>query len=98
MISTIIIAVLTLIPILPLTTPLHIFQRRLYDPRIALVLDLVAALFWLASFAALASYLDIFHEYGRNLRVANDAFKVCRKCRGAWRSAVAAAVFAVIEL
>jgi hypothetical protein len=98
LISTIIIAVLTLLPILPLTTPLHISQRRLYDPRIALAQDLVGSLFWLASFAALASYLDIFHEYGRSSRKVHEVFELCGKCRGAWRSGVAAAVFTVIEL
>ncbi|KAK7184120.1 hypothetical protein DPSP01_001242 [Paraphaeosphaeria sporulosa] len=97
LISTIIIALLTLLSVLPLTTPLHISQRHLYDPRIALVLDLVASLFWLASFAALASYLDIFHEYGKALRVVDEVFQICSKCRGAWKSGVAAAVFVVIE-
>lgn len=98
LISTIIIALLTLLPIIPLTTPLHISQRRLYDPRIALVLDLFASLFWLASFVALASYLDIFHEYGKALRVVDEVFEICRECRSAWRSGLAAAMFAVVEL
>ncbi|KAF9730572.1 hypothetical protein PMIN06_006559 [Paraphaeosphaeria minitans] len=97
LISTIIIALLTLLPILPLTTPLHISQRRLYDPRIALILDFVASLFWLASFATLASYLDIFHEYGKALRVVDEVFEICSKCRGSWKSGVATAVFAVLE-
>ncbi|KAF2441128.1 hypothetical protein P171DRAFT_524094 [Karstenula rhodostoma CBS 690.94] len=97
LICTIIIAILTLLPVLPLTSPLHISQRRLYDPRIALVLDLVASLLWLASFVALASYLDIFHEYGRALKVVDEVFEICGKCRGAWRSGVAAVVFAAIE-
>lgn len=96
--STIVVAILTLLPILPLTTPIHVSQCRFYDPRIALSVDLVAALFWLASFAALASYLDIFHEYGKNRGVVDDALSVCTKCRGAWKSGVAAAFFAAIEL
>jgi hypothetical protein len=98
LISTIIIAVLTLLPVLPLTIPLHISQCRLYDPRIALVLDLVASLFWLASFAALVSYLDVFHEYGKALTVVGETFQICSKCRGAWKSGAAAAAFAIIEL
>ena len=62
------------------------------------MLDILATLFWLASFAALASYLDIFSDYGRQLRVVDVVFAVCGKCRSAWRSGVAAAVFSALEL
>lgn len=98
LIATLVAAILTIVPILPLTTPLHISQRRLYDPRVALVLDILATLLWLASFAALASYVDIFSDYGRQLRVVDVVFEVCGKCRSVWRSGVAATVFAAIEL
>ena len=98
LIATIIAGVLTILPILPLVVPLQISQRRLYDPRNALVLDLLAALFWLASFVALVSYLDVFSDYGRQLRVGDIVFVVCGKCRSSWRSGVAAVTFAAIEL
>ncbi|KAF2185059.1 hypothetical protein K469DRAFT_688275 [Zopfia rhizophila CBS 207.26] len=65
LIATIIIAILTIIPILVLTTPLHLIQLKVYDPRVALAMDGFAALFWLGALAALASYQRIFRYYGR---------------------------------
>jgi hypothetical protein len=95
----IVIAVLTVVPILILVTPLHLAQRKMYDPRISLLLDLFALLFWLAAFTALASYLDIFKYYGRD---EDNIFTVrvdeCRKCRRAYKGAIAATVFAALEL
>jgi hypothetical protein len=94
-----VIAVLTVVPILVLVTPLHLAQRKIYDPRISLLLDLFALLFWLAAFTALASYLDIFKYYGRD---EDNIFTVgvdeCRKCRRSYESAIAATVFAALEL
>ena len=87
-----------MVPILLLTTPLHLAQRKTYDPRIALLMDGFAMLFWLSSFAALASYQDIFRYYGRDFRAAELAFVLCKNCRRAWRTGVAATVFAAIEL
>ncbi|KAF2786647.1 hypothetical protein K505DRAFT_422288 [Melanomma pulvis-pyrius CBS 109.77] len=97
LIATIIIAVLTVIPILILTTPLHLAQRKIFDARMAMLLDLFALLFWLAAFTALASYLDIFRYYGRGTGGFNFEFNECRKCRRAYRSAIAATVFAAFE-
>ncbi|KAF1971357.1 hypothetical protein BU23DRAFT_569873 [Bimuria novae-zelandiae CBS 107.79] len=96
LISTLLISLLTLL-ILPLTTPLHITQRCIYDPRIALALDLLGTLFWLATCTALGGYLDVFSEYGEELRVVGVVFAVCGGCRSAWRSGVAACVFAGVE-
>ncbi|KAF2657374.1 hypothetical protein K491DRAFT_331434 [Lophiostoma macrostomum CBS 122681] len=100
LIATIIIAVLTLVPILLLTTPLHLMQRRIYDPRIALVLDGFALLYWLAAFTAMACYHDIFHYYGSSYAVfaVNSDVVQCRSCRRAWKAGVAATVFSAIEL
>lgn len=98
LISTLIIACLTIIPILPLTTPLHVTQRRLYDQRISLLLDVVAVLFWLGTFAALVSYQVIFKKYGSEDALEDIVLYMCEQCRSAWRSGVAATVFAGIEL
>jgi len=53
-----------ILPILVFTTPLHLAQRRIYDPRIALCMDGIALLFWLGASAALAAYQRIFKDYG----------------------------------
>jgi hypothetical protein len=98
LISTIIIAALTIVPILLLTTPLHLAQRKLYDPRIALLLDGFATLYWLATFAVMASYHHIFRRWGRISTVFDSDFGVCGSCRKAWRTGVAATVFSAIEL
>jgi hypothetical protein len=98
----IIISILTVIPILILTTPLHLAQRKIYDPRIALLMDSFAALYWLASFAALASYQRIFKyygsEYGSHFFQLDKDWSICWRCRKAWRTSVAATVFAAVEL
>jgi hypothetical protein len=88
------------VPILLLTTPLHLMQRKFYDPRIALMLDGFAMLYWLAAFTAMACYHDIFRSYGRGFTVfAGDSdFVECRSCRKAWRTGTAATVFSAIEL
>lgn len=64
LIPVLVIACLTTLPILVFTTPLHLAQRRIYDPRIALCMDGIALLFWLGAFAALAAYQRIFKDYG----------------------------------
>src|SRR6266568_4922296 len=64
LIPVLVIACLTILPILVFTTPLHLAQRRIYDPRIALCMDGIALLFWLGAFAALAAYQRIFKDYG----------------------------------
>ncbi|KAF2876472.1 hypothetical protein BDV95DRAFT_602450 [Massariosphaeria phaeospora] len=97
LVATIIISILTLVPILLLTTPLHLVQRKFYDPRTALLLDGIALLFWLGSFAALASYHRVYWVYGRENFFVLSGFDVCRKCRAAWRAGTAATVFAAIE-
>lgn len=94
----IIISILTLIPILVLTTPLHLAQRKMYDPRIALLMDGFAMLYWLANFAALASYQNIFRYYGRDFAVVDIEFEECFTCRRAWRTGLAATVFSAVEL
>ncbi|KAF2108965.1 hypothetical protein BDV96DRAFT_636375 [Lophiotrema nucula] len=72
--------------------------RKIYDPRTALLLDGFATLFWLAAFAALASYERIFHNYGRfSGTVLTTEFDFCSRCRRAWKCAVAAAVFSALE-
>ena len=55
---------LTLLLVLPLTTPLLLAQRRVFDPRAALALDGAAALFWLATFVVMASYDHAFLGFG----------------------------------
>ncbi|KAF2740479.1 hypothetical protein EJ04DRAFT_518785 [Polyplosphaeria fusca] len=97
LITTIIIACLTILPILILTTPLHLVQRRVYDPRIALLLDGFAMLWWLGTMAALASYQRIFRRYGKDSVVVNEEFLGCRKCRRAWQSGTAATWFSAVE-
>ncbi|KAH7132079.1 hypothetical protein B0J11DRAFT_577026 [Dendryphion nanum] len=97
LISTIIIAALTIVPILVLVTPLHLAQRKIYDPRIALLLDGFAMLWWLATFAALASYQNIYRYWGREFKLLDIQFEVCGRCRRAWRVGVASTVFSVIQ-
>jgi hypothetical protein len=98
LIALIIISALTIVPILLLTTPLHMAQRRIYDPRIALLLDGFALLYWIAVFAALASYHRIFKYWGLENGFTDFEFDVCTRCRRAWRTGVAATVFAAIQL
>ncbi|KAF2280871.1 uncharacterized protein EI97DRAFT_438300 [Westerdykella ornata] len=98
LISTIIISGLTLVPILLFTTPLHLAQRKMYDPRIALLMDGFAALYWLATFAALASYQHIFRDWGRRFdRFVFAEAEVCWECRRAWRTGLAATVFSAVN-
>lgn len=100
LIATIIIAVLTIVPVLLITTPLHLMQRKIYDPRIALMLDGFAMLYWLAAFTAMACYHDIFRYYGRSFTVfaVDTDFVACGSCRRAWRTGTAATVFSAVEL
>jgi hypothetical protein len=99
LIATLIIAILTIIPILLLITPLHMLQRKYFDPRLALLLDGLALLYWTAAFAALAAYHDIFRYYGRESEFVVDfTFEGCARCRSAWKSGVAATVFAALEM
>lgn len=98
LIALIIISVLTIVPILLLTTPLHMIQRKVYDPRIALLLDGFALLYWIAVFAALASYHRIYKYWGLDNGRYDFDFAFCGRCRRAWRTGVAATVFAAIEL
>lgn len=106
LISTLVISCLTIIPVLLLTMPLNLAQRKMYDPRIALFLDDFAMLFWLASFAALASYHHIFRTWGGNIDEVNNyneavwiiGWRNCWSCRKAWRTGGAATVFAGVEL
>ncbi|KAF2098610.1 hypothetical protein NA57DRAFT_75848 [Rhizodiscina lignyota] len=99
-ITQIFIAIITLLIILPLTTAIAPFQQRFYDPRTALVLDWFACLFWLASTAALASYLDITSA---SFGVVNDFgiqginANFLSGWKTAWDCGVAAAVFGAIE-
>ncbi|KAF2644212.1 hypothetical protein P280DRAFT_227536 [Massarina eburnea CBS 473.64] len=97
LIAALIIGILTIIPVLILITPLHIAQRKIYDPSIALLLELGALLFWLGAFAALASYHDVFSGYGRSEIFAFLGGDECRMCRSAWRAGVASTVFAALE-
>jgi hypothetical protein len=97
LIALIIISALTIIPIL-LTTPLHLAQRKIYDPRIALLLDGFALLYWIAVFAALASYHRIFKYWGLENGAYDFDFAFCGRCRRAWRTGVAATVFSAIQL
>ncbi|KAF2266360.1 hypothetical protein CC78DRAFT_542599 [Lojkania enalia] len=97
LIATIIIACFTVIPILILTTPLHLAQRKIYDARIALLLDGFAMLFWLGALAALASYQRIFRDYGKNNFFFYDKYTVCTRCRRAWRTGATAAWFSGVE-
>ncbi|KAF2749902.1 hypothetical protein M011DRAFT_475229 [Sporormia fimetaria CBS 119925] len=106
LISTLIISILTLIPILLLTTPLSLLQRRYYSPMLALLLDIFGMLYWLATFAALSSYIHIYRSWGR--RLAEDSeergrewlweavWDGCEKCREVWQTSVAVDVFAII--
>lgn len=98
LIALIIISILTIVPILLLTTPLHMIQRKVYDPRIALLLDGFALLYWIAVFAALASYHRIYKYWGRANGRFDFDFDFCGSCRRAWRAGVAATVFAAIQL
>ncbi|KAF1998023.1 hypothetical protein P154DRAFT_524339 [Amniculicola lignicola CBS 123094] len=97
LIATIVIACLTLVPILLLTTPLHLAQRKIYDPRVALLLDGFAALYWLAAFSALASYQHIFRHYGSESSRVVFGFGNCYLCRKVWRTGLAATVFSAVE-
>ncbi|KAK4962138.1 hypothetical protein LTR28_004744 [Elasticomyces elasticus] len=59
-IPTLLIAILTILPILPLATPLLRPLRQYYNPVAALAADLFATLFWLAAMAVLAAYTAVF--------------------------------------
>ncbi|KAF2810123.1 uncharacterized protein BDZ99DRAFT_476330 [Mytilinidion resinicola] len=110
-IAVLIIAILTIFPILLFTTPLHLSQRRLYDPRIALFGEGIATLWWLGAFAALATYQRIFHNYAyfyQNFKrdegvleeraVYYDGWRCDGgRCRRAWKTGTAATVFAAFE-
>ena len=98
LIATLIIAILTLFPILVLVTPLHIIQRKCFDPRLALLLDGFALLYWTATFAALASYHDVFSYYGLEQGSAVSVFGDCTGCRSAWRSGVAATILSAVMM
>ncbi|KAJ9645254.1 hypothetical protein H2201_005600 [Coniosporium apollinis] len=71
---TLIIAILTIIPILPLTTVLAPSHRGFHDARAALLADGTATLFRLASFTALACYERIYYN-------AYDIGDYCRRKR-----------------
>ncbi|PSN60520.1 hypothetical protein BS50DRAFT_593624 [Corynespora cassiicola Philippines] len=98
LIATNVISVFTMIPILPLVTPLHDIQDKIYDPRIALLLKTIATLFWLAAFSALASHQDNYSAYGSDDALAEPLFRGCTKCRHAWRTGEAVTAFSILEL
>lgn len=89
----IITAVLTVVPVFPLTIPL---SKAVVHPVGTLVSDFFATLLWLSSLVALASYLRIYNYYRKveNIPFAPGAPRIAR----AWRCGVAACVFAAIEL
>ncbi|KAF4309181.1 hypothetical protein GTA08_BOTSDO02839 [Botryosphaeria dothidea] len=89
----IITAVLTVVPVFPLTIPL---SKAVVHPVGTLVSDFFATLLWLSSLVALASYLRIYNYYRKveNIPFAPRAPRIAR----AWRCGVAACVFAAIEL
>ncbi|KAF2710501.1 hypothetical protein K504DRAFT_501765 [Pleomassaria siparia CBS 279.74] len=97
LIATLIISILTVMPILILTMPLYLLQYKIYNARVALLLDGFALLFWLAAFTALASYQDIYRYYGRDGTIVRFEFDGYSECHSAWRSGVAATVSAAVE-
>ncbi|ORY11209.1 hypothetical protein BCR34DRAFT_653195 [Clohesyomyces aquaticus] len=98
LIATLVIACITVLPIIIIATPLHLIQHKLYDPRLVLISDGIECLFWLGAWSALASYQRIFRWYGS--AGVWDGFRfdeVCGSCRRAWRVGNAATVFAAFE-
>ena len=102
LLPTLLISILTIFPVL-FVTPLYLAQRRIYNPSVALFLDLGACLFWLGVFAVLAAYEDVFRGYGRGVdglegAIEGEVIEECWECRRAWRSGVASCVFVGVEL
>ncbi|EON66650.1 hypothetical protein W97_05896 [Coniosporium apollinis CBS 100218] len=112
LIPTLIIAILTIIPILSLTTVLAPSLRGFHDARAALLADGTATLFWLASFTALACYERIYYNaydigdyYRRKRNLVYDKYSGYAryedvhymKAKRVWKTGAAAAWFGGIE-
>ncbi|KAK8186417.1 hypothetical protein BC567DRAFT_270146 [Phyllosticta citribraziliensis] len=98
LILALITAILTLLPIVPLTFPLA-GSRGVFHPVGSLALDSIATILWLASLTALASYERIYsgiRHYGDGTYFGYY-YSVSSVSR-AWKCGVAAAVFAAFEL
>ncbi|KAK7527769.1 uncharacterized protein IWZ02DRAFT_135311 [Phyllosticta citriasiana] len=98
LILALITAILTLLPIVPLTFPLA-GSSGVFHPVGSLALDSIAMILWLASLTALASYERIYsgiRHYGDGTYWGYyyNASSVSK----AWKCGVAAAVFAAFEL
>jgi hypothetical protein len=96
LIATLLISILTILPILLLVTPLHLLQRKYFDPRLSLALYGFALLYWTAAYAAIASYHDLFSYYGKGGGSVLGLF--CTGCRSQWRAGVAATVFSAMMM